>query len=92
MAAASGNGMRTVLGYGLVALGACLVAAAMWIWVGHDYLRIDPFWISWLIFTWLQPASRPQTLYDVLVGATASAGIAAYSQGKYLLRSAQTAK
>jgi hypothetical protein len=57
---------------------------------GHDYLRIDPFWISWLIFTWLQPASIPQTFYDILVGVTASAGIAAYSQGKYLLRSAKT--
>ncbi|MBA8902358.1 MULTISPECIES: hypothetical protein [unclassified Phyllobacterium] len=78
--------MRATLGYILVILGACLVAAAMWIWVGHDYLLIDPFWISWAIFTFFKPASIPQTFYDVLVGVTASLGIAAYSQGKYLLR------
>lgn len=84
-----GKSMRATLGYILVILGACLVAAAMWIWVGHDYLRIDPFWISWVIFTIIKPASIPQTFYDVLVGVTASLGIAAYSQGKYLLRPKQ---
>ncbi|QND53203.1 hypothetical protein HB779_15855 [Phyllobacterium sp. 628] len=86
-----GMHMRSALGYFLVILGACLVAAAMWIWVGHDYLLIDPFWINWLIFTFLRPASIPQTFYDVTVGVMASLGIAAYSQGKYLLRPRQAA-
>ncbi|MBA8880819.1 hypothetical protein [Phyllobacterium myrsinacearum] len=81
--------MRAMLGYILVVLGICLVAAAMWIWVGHDYLLIDPFWISWAIFTFFKPASIPQTFYDVLVGVTASLGIASYSQGKYFLRPKQ---